>query len=253
MCYGEYFPNPGSLAEGNRQYSKGQHELQAMLVSPQSAFAAELLGTMILGFMVFAVTDPRNPGRPVNYLAPVVIGLTVAALISIIGPLTQACFNPARDFGPRLFACFAGWGPIAIPWLEDWNWLTVYIVAPTIGASLGGALYNLIVRRAASHHGGRVRVNRHLRVGSPVDGLIGLAASHSSVSRPADADSPDVHQPYSAERSQPVTHDVEFVVTVTAPYQTKLLRVWLPIPPSDHASSCSSRASRRFPKRSSRR
>jgi len=148
MCYGEYFPNPGSLAEGNRQYSKGQHELKALLVSRQSACAAELLGTMILGFMVFAVTDPRNPGRPVNYLAPVVIGLTVAALISIMGPLTQACFNPARDFGPRLFAYFAGWGPIAIPWLEDWNWLTVYIVAPTIGASLGGALYNLIVRRA---------------------------------------------------------------------------------------------------------
>jgi len=65
--------------------------------------------------------------------------------------------------------------------------------------------------------------------------VAGLAASFVSFARPACADSLDVHQPYSAERSHPVTHDVEFVVTVTAPYQTKVLRVWLPIPPSDHA------------------
>ena len=44
----------------------------------------------------------------------------------------------------------------------------------------------------------------------------------------------DVNQPYSAERSNPVVWDGELVVTVTAPYKTKLLRVWIPIPPSDN-------------------
>ena len=43
----------------------------------------------------------------------------------------------------------------------------------------------------------------------------------------------DPRQPYSAERRNPVTYDAEFLVTVTAPYKTKKLRVWLPIPPSD--------------------
>lgn len=43
----------------------------------------------------------------------------------------------------------------------------------------------------------------------------------------------DVNQPYSAERSNSVVWDGELVVTVTAPYKTKLLRVWIPIPPSD--------------------
>lgn len=43
----------------------------------------------------------------------------------------------------------------------------------------------------------------------------------------------DPMQPYSAKRSNPVTYDIEFQVVVTAPYKTKQLRVWLPIPTSD--------------------
>lgn len=43
--------------------------------------------------------------------------------------------------------------------------------------------------------------------------------------------SPDA--PYSAERSNPVTYDAQLQVAVTAPYKTKLLRVWVPVPQSD--------------------
>lgn len=49
----------------------------------------------------------------------------------------------------------------------------------------------------------------------------------------AEPDVLDPAQPYSAERRSPITYDAELVVTVTAPYKTKLLRVWMPIPPSD--------------------
>jgi transglutaminase-like putative cysteine protease len=41
--------------------------------------------------------------------------------------------------------------------------------------------------------------------------------------------------PYQAQRSNAVTYDVDFSVVVTAPYKTKKLRVWLPIPTSDAA------------------
>ena len=62
-------------------------------------------------------------------------------------------------------------------------------------------------------------------------------------------DSPklDPRQPYSAERRNPVTYDVEFVVTVTAPYKTKKLRVWLPIPPSDQGQELLSTELTTFP------
>jgi glycerol uptake facilitator protein len=148
MCYGEYFPAPGSIGAGEGPYSPEAHLQLTSLMSPGRAFFAEFLGTAILAFVVFAATDSRNPGAPVSSNAPVFIGLTVSVLISVIAPLTQACFNPARDFGPRLFASMAGWGTIALPGLNDLNWLWVYIVAPTAGAIVGAGFYDFLIRPA---------------------------------------------------------------------------------------------------------
>jgi transglutaminase-like putative cysteine protease len=43
----------------------------------------------------------------------------------------------------------------------------------------------------------------------------------------------DPNLPYQAQRSNPVTYDVDFGVVVTAPYHTKVLKLWLPLPSSD--------------------
>ena len=147
MCYGEYFPSPGPLAGSSVPHSQESQQRLNALVSEPVAFLAEMLGTLVLAAVVFAVTDERNTGGP-GRLAPVFIGLTVAALISLIAPLTQACFNPARDFGPRLFAFFAGWGPIALPGPRGLGFLTVYILAPVVGALLGACLYDMVLRPA---------------------------------------------------------------------------------------------------------
>lgn len=148
MCYGEYFPNPGGLATSEGPYDPEQHAVLRSRFSHGAAFFAELLGTAILGFVVFAVTDSKNAGRPTSGMAPAFIGLTVSALISVLAPLTQAGFNPARDFSPRLFAYFAGWGNVAWPGLADPAWLTVYIIAPLIGATLGAGIYEKAIKPA---------------------------------------------------------------------------------------------------------
>jgi len=146
MCYGEYFPSPGALAGGPEPYSGESHAKINALVPEAVACFAEVLGTALLALAVFALTDERNLATPLSRLAPVFIGLTVAILISVIAPLTQACFNPARDFGPRLVAFFAGWGPIALPGPRGLGFLTVYILSPTVGAIAGGGLYLHVLR-----------------------------------------------------------------------------------------------------------
>lgn len=57
----------------------------------------------------------------------------------------------------------------------------------------------------------------------------------------------DPNQPYRAELTSPVKYDVDFVIAVTPPYQTKVLKVWLPLPPTDAAQQVSGRELATFP------
>ncbi|MBM4070826.1 MAG: aquaporin [Planctomycetes bacterium] len=148
MCYGEYFPNPGRLEALFKDRSKSEDSIWSehhALVPVATALFGEFLGTLLLALSVFAITDDRNAAGPGRF-APVFIGLTVAILICVIAPLTQACFNPARDFGPRLFAYFAGWGEAAIPGPNGHGFWSVYIFAPFLGAITGGGLYQVALR-----------------------------------------------------------------------------------------------------------
>ncbi|HYT94480.1 MAG TPA: aquaporin [Gemmataceae bacterium] len=149
MCYGEYFPSPGGVStdaslKGEEAVEKALRGLDSR-VSVLGAFLAEVLGTALLALVVFALTDERNGAAPAARLVPVFIGLTVAILISVLAPLTQACFNPARDFGPRLVAWGAGWGEVALPGPRP-GVFRVYLFAPIIGAVAGGGLYLRVLR-----------------------------------------------------------------------------------------------------------
>lgn len=137
MVFGEYFPNPSIF---------GTAEEAWRVVGPTSAFIAEMVGTAMLAFLICALTRDRNAARPSAGTTPLFIGLSVAAIISVIAPLTQAGLNPARDFGPRLVSYFLGWGEIAIPGPRG-GWLTVYVVAPIVGAILGWGACRVLASR----------------------------------------------------------------------------------------------------------
>jgi len=141
MVFGEYFPNPAVF---------GTAEDAWRIVSLQGAFIAEMVGTAFLALLIAVVTHPRNRDRPIARTEALLIGVGVAAIISVIAPLTQAGLNPARDFGPRLVCWFLGWGDIAIPGPRG-GWFSVYIVAPCIGALIGGGLYRLVARLLPKH------------------------------------------------------------------------------------------------------
>ncbi len=136
MVFGEYFPNPAIF---------GTDAAARALVSPGQAALVEGFGTAVLVLVIFALTSSRNTDKPGSNLTPFFIGFTVAVLISLFAPLTQAGWNPARDFGPRLVAFMLGWGSVAIPGPDGGFW--VYIVGPLIGGPLGGLVWQLVGER----------------------------------------------------------------------------------------------------------
>ena len=140
MIFGEYFPNPAIYS-----HSVGEN---LDLISPVEAVLVEGWATGIFVFVIFSLTSDQNSsvGSGKHKVAvPMLIGITVVLLVSIYAPLTQASFNPARDFGPRLFALCAGWGGIAIPGPRNGFW--VYIVGPAFGGPIGAALCDCLVAR----------------------------------------------------------------------------------------------------------
>ena len=87
---------------------------------------------MLIVLAVCAVA--LNP-RARQEWAPLTIGLTFAFAVMIFGPLTGACFNPARWFGPALigdfFNGFAGIWP--------------FVVGPIVGGLIAAAVYRFVI------------------------------------------------------------------------------------------------------------
>jgi transglutaminase-like putative cysteine protease len=76
----------------------------------------------------------------------------------------------------------------------------------------------------------------------------GLGLPLGRTGEPA-APAPDPNLPYQAKKANPVIYDVDFSVVVTAPYHTRLLRVWLPLPQSDAGQEVEKGAIDTFPMR----
>jgi len=110
----------------------------------------QIVGTAFLLIFVVAVIDIRNSAVQSN-LAPLAIGLGVAAIGMSYGANAGYAINPARDFGPRLFAFFAGWGKVALPGtyssagLSFSNYFWIPIIGPLIGGTVGILLYDLFI------------------------------------------------------------------------------------------------------------
>jgi glycerol uptake facilitator protein len=106
----------------------------------------QIVGTAFLLMFVLALTDERNQPPRMN-LAPLLVGLAVAAIGMSFGANAGYAINPARDLGPRLFTFVAGWGSEVFRAGNHWWW--VPIVGPCVGGVLGGAVYDLLITR---HH-----------------------------------------------------------------------------------------------------
>jgi glycerol uptake facilitator protein len=120
-------------------------------------FLDEAVGTALLVLVVFAISDELNIA-PLSNLGPIMVGFTVMAVGASFGAQTGYAINPARDFGPRLFAWIAGWGKLALPGdysallpktagngsINTYFWIP--IVAPLVGAAVACYIYDFGIR-----------------------------------------------------------------------------------------------------------
>ena len=117
------------------------------------AFFCEALGTFLLIFPIFLMTDvtvklPLAVGTAepltvgLGTLGAVPVGLLVFAIGLSLGGTTGYAINPARDLGPRLAHAFL---PIPAKRDSDWGYAWVPVAAPIVGGLLA-ALANSLLR-----------------------------------------------------------------------------------------------------------
>jgi MIP family channel proteins len=83
------------------------------------------------GFLMFVILAVATDTRAAGEAAAIAIGGTIGLDAMFGGPISGASMNPARSFAPALVS-----GDLHALWL--------YIVAPVIGASLGGLAYQFV-------------------------------------------------------------------------------------------------------------
>jgi len=129
----------------------------------------QIVGTGFLVLFVVAVIDLRNTAVGAN-LGPLIIGFVVAAIGMSFGANAGYAINPARDFGPRLFAFFAGWGKVALPGSYSapgfsFSWyFWIPIVGPLIGGVIGVIVYDLFIGDVL-----HARLKQSEQVSGPID------------------------------------------------------------------------------------
>jgi glycerol uptake facilitator protein len=115
----------------------------ALGITTIHAFGDEIVLTAFLVFGIFAVTEQYNEMAPGANFGALIIGFLVALIGASMGYLEAWAINPARDFGPRFFCFFAGWGSSALPSPGGYWW--VPIAGPLLGGALGGAAYQFLI------------------------------------------------------------------------------------------------------------
>lgn len=98
-----------------------------------SAFIFELVATFLFVTVILGATQSAAPAA----MAGLVIGLTLAAIHLVGINITGVSVNPARSFGPALFA---GAQALSDLWL--------FIVAPLLGGGIAGAVFKMGLTRA---------------------------------------------------------------------------------------------------------
>ncbi len=128
-----YAPNPGFV--GTVGYDNFHFWI---------GLAAEVLGTAFLLLFILS-TGASSASRVPDWAGGLIIGSSIGLLLLFFAPLSQACFNPARDLGPRMMLMLMGFGESGFPGTGVYSWS---VISTTIGPIIGGVASALIFNKS---------------------------------------------------------------------------------------------------------
>ena len=119
----------GLLEDEGRAVNYGAGEVSGLLSGNFAGTIVEGVGVFVLTLVILAAVFSK---KSVKDWAPLAIGTTFVFMVMVGGPLTGACFNPARWFGAALVS-------------NEWGGVWPYLVGPIVGALLAVAVWRLVI------------------------------------------------------------------------------------------------------------
>jgi glycerol uptake facilitator protein len=107
-------------------------------------FAVEVICTGLLLLFILS-TGASLVNKPPAWAGALIIGFAIGVMIIFAAPLSQACFNPARDLGPRFMLLLMGFGDHAFPGTGVFQWSVISTtIGPIIGAVVSAVIFDAI-------------------------------------------------------------------------------------------------------------
>lgn len=117
------------LLDEGRATHYGAGQVSGLLSGNFAGAVVEGVGVFVLTLVILAAVFSK---KSVKDWAPLAIGTTFVFMVMVGGPLTGACFNPARWFGAALVG-------------NTWGGVWPYLVGPIVGALLAVGVWRLII------------------------------------------------------------------------------------------------------------
>jgi MIP family channel proteins len=117
------------LLDEGRATHYGAGQVSGLLAGNFAGSVVEAIGTFCLVLVILVVVFSK---KTLKDAGPLAIGTTFVFLVMVGGPLTGACYNPARWFGAALVG-------------NSWGGVWPFLAGPIVGSLLAVAVFKFIL------------------------------------------------------------------------------------------------------------
>jgi len=117
------------LLDEGRAVHYGAGSVSSLLAGNPAGAAVEAIGVFALVLVILSVVFSEKSTKD---WGPLAIGTTFVFMVMVGGPLTGACFNPARWFGAALVS-------------NEWGGVWPYLVGPVVGSLVAVGVWRFVI------------------------------------------------------------------------------------------------------------